>query len=212
MDSLSIRLRKITMQITIDITGQKEVAEVFKRLGDRASNLSPAWPDFRGHMRAAIAMTFRAGGRPEKWPVSKRVQEHGGQTLRDKGILQNSFTFAFDASSFTMGTADPRAIAHQTGMTIVPKAAKSLAIPINAPEGIRPRDFLASLGEKNFFVKKGKGGDGGIIFQKLPGGGLSPLYALRKSVILPKREILHMLPEDWVYLGKCLIRHIIGEK
>jgi len=199
------------MQITIDIRGQKEVAEILTQAGQRAADLSPAWPDFRGHMRASIATTFRQGGRPEKWPKSKRAEEHGGQTLRDKGLLQNSFTFASDRSSFTMGSPDIRARIHQEGGTIVPKNAKALAIPINAPEGERPRDFLRRLGEKNFFVKRE--GDGtGIIFQKLPGGGLSPLYALRKSVTMPKRTILQMLPEDWDYLRRCLLRHILGEK
>lgn len=156
-------------------------------------------------------MTFRAGGRPEKWPVSKRVQEHGGQTLRDKGLLQNSFTFAFDRESFTIGSPDIRVRAHQEGMTIVPKNAKSLAIPIDAPADMRPRDYLLSLGEKNFFIQK-KGDGTGIIFQKLPGGKIKPLYALRKSVTMPKRTIVQMLPEDWEYLRKCLLRHIMGEK
>jgi len=199
------------MQITIDITGQKEVAEILAKAGQRAADLSPAWPDFRGHMRSSIETTFRQGGRPDKWPKSKRAEEHGGQTLLDKGLLRNSFTFKHDANSFTMGSPDIRARIHQEGGTIVPRNAKALAIPINAPEGIRPRDFLRSLGEKNFFVKKGKDGNG-IIFQKLPGGGLSPLYALRKSVTMPKRTILQMLPEDWDYLRKCLLCHILGEK
>lgn len=200
------------MQIAIDITGQKEIADILHRAGQRAANLSPAWPDFRGHMRASIEETFRAGGRPEKWPPSKRAEsEGGGRTLMKDGHLSTSITFKHDNSSFTMGTADKRARVHQEGLTIVPKHAKALAIPINAPENVRPREFLKGLVKGSWFVKKGKGEGTGIIFQKV-GGELIPLYALRKSVKMPKREFLKMLPENWDYLKTCLTRHILGEK
>jgi hypothetical protein len=110
-----------------------------------------------------------------------------------------------------MGTPDIRARIHQEGGTIVPRNAKALAIPINAPEGERPRDFLRKLGEKNFFVQR-KGDGTGIIFQKLPGGQLSPLYVLRKSVTMRKRKFIQMLPENWDYLKSCIIRHILEGK
>ena len=43
------------------------------------------------------------GGRPNRWPESIRVKKTGGQTLRDKGHLQNSMTHLVEGKSVAAG-------------------------------------------------------------------------------------------------------------
>lgn len=61
------------------------------------------------------------------WKVSRRAQEQGGQTLRDKGILANSFTHqAISSDGLIYGTNDWKGEVHQKGWVIVPKKARAL--------------------------------------------------------------------------------------
>lgn len=61
------------------------------------------------------------------WKPSRRAQEQGGQTLRDKGILANSFTFqAISSDGLIYGTNVWYGEVHQKGWVIVPKKARAL--------------------------------------------------------------------------------------
>lgn len=61
------------------------------------------------------------------WKVSRRAQEQGGQTLRDKGILANSFTFEpISSDGLIYGTNVWYGEVHQKGWVIEPKKARAL--------------------------------------------------------------------------------------
>ena len=81
----------------------------------------------------------------------------------------------------------PYAAIHEYGGTIKPKSSKYLAIPLDAaktPAGVprgAPRDF-----QDTFFFKSKAGNL--LIGQKGIGGGLIPLFVLKKSVEIPKRR------------------------
>ena len=51
-----------------------------------------AYNEIGNIIKSEMQENFRAGGRPQPWPVSGRVRAFGGQTLRDKGRLMNSLT------------------------------------------------------------------------------------------------------------------------
>jgi phage gpG-like protein len=66
------------------------------------------------------------------WVQSARAAAQGGQTLRDKGILMNSFNWQpTSPDSLAYGTNVWYGIVHQTGWTIVPKKKKALKFNIN---------------------------------------------------------------------------------
>jgi phage gpG-like protein len=73
--------------------GNADFTELNKTLGEilsRADNPRPALEEIAPIMSNEIQTNFDDEGRPEKWPVSKRVQKHGGQTLTDTAALRHS--------------------------------------------------------------------------------------------------------------------------
>jgi hypothetical protein len=73
-----------------------------------------------------------------------------------------------------------------SGATIVPKNAKSLWVPIGSNVNaagdavMSPRDLWAA---GNFFL------DGNLVLKKTPGGGVEPVFALKKLITLSPRRI-----------------------
>lgn len=75
----------------------------------------------------------------------------------------------------------PYARIHEKGGVIVPKTAKSLAIPIHSSvEGKRAKNVPGLF--------RPKGSD--MLFQKQPNGDILALFVLRKSVTIPARPYL----------------------
>lgn len=66
----------------------------------------------------SVRQNFEEGGRPNKWPQSKRAASKGGQTLRDTDRLYNSITSAFDIQEggVRVGTNVEYAAAHHFGV------------------------------------------------------------------------------------------------
>ncbi len=77
---------------------------------------------------------FTLGNDPygKPWSVSRRAAAQGGQTLRDNGILANSFLWQRNGTdSIVYGTNIKYASTHQFGAVIVPRRKKSLRFNIN---------------------------------------------------------------------------------
>jgi phage virion morphogenesis protein len=106
------------IQITIDDAGVK--AEL-GRLAGRLGNLTPAMRSIGEIVRTSVERNFAASGRPEKWKISKRVQEKGGQTLSDTGRLRRSFTVRAYPDRAEVGTNVKYAAIHQFGGIISAK-------------------------------------------------------------------------------------------
>ena len=126
----------------------------------------------------------------EDFMLGTMVDKVDGDPLTTRtGALRQSFGYTetgADASTWAaIGfTTSKNAPTHEFGATIVPKKAKKLAIPLPAaltPSGVTrgsPRSF------QDTFIQRSKAGNL-ILFQKQPGGGLSPLFVLKDSVKIP---------------------------
>lgn len=128
----------VSMQVTID---DAEVKDLIKQLGDRAADFKKPMTIAAEYMRFSIENNFKEGGRPTKWPPSKRAQRQGGQTLRDKGRLLDSITYEAAEDSLRIGTNVKYARIHQFGGIIpggIIRATRSKALRWLGPDG-KPR-------------------------------------------------------------------------
>ena len=105
----------------------------------------------------------------------------GGNPLNvNTGRLRGSVQFVLKPGKNPSGHVGPNVrydSIHETGGTIRPVRAKFLTIPFPGVKG-RARDY------QNTFIAKS------VIFQKLAGGGIKPLFSLKKSVRIPKRPYM----------------------
>jgi len=89
--------------------------EAFDRVCERLASLCDDFTDVGNAIADvlvdSVRRNFTEGGRPVQWPKSKRVREHGGQTLRDSDTLFNSLAAHFDPAGrrVTVGTNTPYA-------------------------------------------------------------------------------------------------------
>ncbi|WP_198140943.1 phage virion morphogenesis protein [Polaromonas sp. JS666] len=67
-----------------------------------------------------LQLRFRAQKAPDgtPWKPSQRVKREGGQTLRDTGMLRDSFSASATSSRAQVGTNSIKAAIHQFGGTI----------------------------------------------------------------------------------------------
>ena len=137
-----------------------------------------------GSVRARVSTPYPDG-------TSARGQFPGTLSKRS-GKLASQFTdeniMVSDAGepsvSFTLSGI---AAVHERGATIRAKNAQYLTIPLPAAlnsNGTPTRPTAKSW--SNTFVQRSKKGNL-LIFQKQAGGGIIPLYVLKKSVVIPKR-------------------------
>jgi phage gpG-like protein len=111
--------------IKIDFEGQPEVEQKLMSMAAAGKNLLPVFLDFRGRMQRSISLNFLQGGRPIRWPESKRALGQGrgkkktGQTLRDSGWLMNRITgpgaYKVDDDFLEISTNVKYAATHQYG-------------------------------------------------------------------------------------------------
>lgn len=90
-------------------TGKQIVAPLI----DAVSDFSPVLPAIGETLVNSILKNFDEGGRPDKWPESKRVQKKGGQTLVDTAVMKNSTNWQMNGKSgVTVGLSDEKAAWH----------------------------------------------------------------------------------------------------
>ena len=77
---------------------------------------------------------FEKGVGPDgqRWPISLRAKEEGGQTLVDTGRLRDSITYAvfMDKGGVEVGTNTVYAAIHQEGGTITAKSSRGLRFQV----------------------------------------------------------------------------------
>jgi len=107
-----------------------------------------------------------------------------GTTLFNRGRLYRSIKSRAQGGAVVIsagGNEAPYARIHHEGGIIRPKNAKYLAIPITAMARLyKPRDYPG-----NTFIAKG------VIFLN-EGGRITPLYALKKQVVIPARRYMFL--------------------
>lgn len=108
--------------------GEMLFGDLNRTLGEmiaRSQNLEPALREGALLFTSEFQKNFAEGGRPEKWPPSRRALKEGGQTLRDTGALEHSVLQPqVDSQSVTFGSNLPYAAIHQFGGEIR-RAARS---------------------------------------------------------------------------------------
>lgn len=143
-----------------------------------------------------VLVVRQVGARIRTGNVTPKTNKHG-RTLVDRGHLLRSIKYRIDGDAVVIsaGAANvPYARIHHEGGIIRPKNAKYLAIPLTPQAKLyRPRDYPGDT-----FIKKG------IIFLKLEGGQIQPLYVLKKQVEIPARRYMFADERD-----KNLIREAV---
>ncbi|BDD88876.1 phage virion morphogenesis protein [Desulfofustis limnaeus] len=85
-------------------------------------DLLPIAADLALLLEESVRWNFRVGGRPQKWPASRRADsqagygEDSGQTLVDTGRLLNSITSMGSSDTIRVGTNVDYAAAHHFGV------------------------------------------------------------------------------------------------
>lgn len=131
-----------------------------------------------------------------KWAgdlMAEMVQDTSGQPLAKRtGELSRSWRIGVGGNNLAnlfaeVWSVSKYAVTHQVGMTIRPKHAKYLTIPIDKTNALVARGAARVLtyGKKVFFRRSKRGSL--IMFQANKDGGLKPLFVLVKEVTIPKR-------------------------
>lgn len=120
--------------IDIEITVRDDVTAAFGRAIEAAVDLTPAMGDIAGHMADETRERFETQRSPlgVPWKPSRRVEEHGGETLTLHGHLRNSIEEDYGsdyaaAGVLAGGPASIYARIHQEGGEIRPKEKKALS-------------------------------------------------------------------------------------
>ena len=96
--------------------------ETLRLLLKGVTDFSGVTPVIATILENSVRRNFREGGRPDKWPASKRADgqagygKKSGQTLVDTAVLMNSIVGVGDATSVKVGTNAPYAAAHNFGI------------------------------------------------------------------------------------------------
>ncbi len=106
----------------------KEVRELFLRLSAHAKEIEPALKKIGETIVSSVQENFEAGGRPKKWPRSKKPK---GRTLIESSDLMSSINYKVHGrETVTVGTDRKYGAIHQFGGVIRPKSGKYLTFRI----------------------------------------------------------------------------------
>ena len=161
---------------------------------------------FAVDMRGEVEKSFASEGQLKPWPKPKRRE---GKTLQDTGRLKQSLQYKHTADTVTVGSTDVRSRILFTGGVIKPKRAKVLAIPLGDHVTKAPREY-----EDTFILPRKPGDDAnsaGIIMEVRRDGSVRPIFALRKSVIIPPRPYVENTPTLRARFNKRILDHLNKE-
>jgi phage gpG-like protein len=109
----------MSVTLTLDRAG---FDQTITRLLAGVADFSPVSGAIAQLLENSVRRNFREGGRPEKWPTSKRADRDAGygspsgQTLIDTARLMNSIVGVGDSDSVKVGTNVAYAAAHNFGV------------------------------------------------------------------------------------------------
>lgn len=112
------------MGLTLTLDRAKFDATIGRLLAG-VEDFSDVSPSIATLLENSVRRNFREGGRPEKWPRSKRAGrdtgygEESGQTLIDTARLMNSIVGEGNKLSVTVGTNVAYAAAHHFGVDAI---------------------------------------------------------------------------------------------
>ena len=112
------------MATDIQIHGQDQaVKQALKRLMrsmPQGGDGTPAMKAIGRVLLTGVQLRFRTQKGPDgtPWKPSKRAITEGGATLRDSGLMRDSFSFDATSNKVTVGTNSVKAAIHQFGGSI----------------------------------------------------------------------------------------------
>lgn len=71
--------------IGVKVTVKSDVNKGIGQMLSRLNNQRPFWESTQLLVHRSVKANFTAGGRPDRWKVSKRAKFEGGETLVDSG-------------------------------------------------------------------------------------------------------------------------------
>ncbi|MDQ9819259.1 phage virion morphogenesis protein [Acinetobacter bereziniae] len=159
------------MAIAITITAESSPLEaIFKSLGAYEREESKLFNELGSELLDQVQLRFIEGvgvdGNP--WVQSWRAEMQGGQTLRDKGILMNSYTYNVLPNGVEVGTNVEYAAPLHFGALILPKngayitfnvggqyrRVKQVVLPPRTQLGINPENEESLLNIVGDFVNE----------------------------------------------------------
>jgi phage virion morphogenesis protein len=104
----------IEIEIKVD---DLQISRLFEILERRMKNMKPIWRAIGEDILEGTKRSFEMETSPEgkPWKKSRRAEEQGGETLRDRGILYNSIHAAAGNDQVIVGTPVIYAATHQFG-------------------------------------------------------------------------------------------------
>ena len=171
-----------------------ELQKVCAKIVERGANKKDALRTIGAIARESIRYNFRAGGRPNKWPASKRATGSRGQTLRKTGRLQNSITSTITGDSVIVGT------------NVIYAAVQNY--------GARKFSFGTVVAKVRAHSRKNSAGDIKVGRKKVA-GGVSFVRAHTRTMKLPwgdipARPFMVLQQDDIVSIEAAIAKHIIG--
>lgn len=159
------------MAIAITITAESSPLEaIFKSLGAYEREESKLFNELGSELLDQVQFRFIEGvgldGNP--WVQSWRAKMQGGQTLRDKGILMNSYTYNVLPNGVEVGTNVEYAAPLHFGALILPKngayitfnvggqyrRVKQVVLPPRTQLGINPENEESLLNIVGDFINE----------------------------------------------------------
>ncbi|MBJ9949875.1 phage virion morphogenesis protein [Acinetobacter bereziniae] len=159
------------MAIAITITAESSPLEaIFKSLGGYEREESKLFNELGSELLDQVQLRFIEGvgvdGNP--WVQSWRAEMLGGQTLRDKGILMNSYTYNVLPNGVEVGTNVEYAAPLHFGALILPKngayitfnvggqyrRVKQVVLPPRTQLGINPENEESLLNIVGDFINE----------------------------------------------------------
>ena len=180
------------------------VAQNMGALVERLEDTRVLLEDFGVHMLGSVRANFDAGGRPDPWPRSDWTPK-GAKTQHYTGRLQRSVTYRASRERLEIGTNLRSAAQRHFGGDLVPKVAKTLAVPCSGvpPTRRRPKSWPDLV----FIPSKTKGDTVGVLASKprRKGGKFVARFVLKKKVHQEARPFLMFQDEDMAYVSRRLV-------
>ena len=173
---------------------QRGLAAVRDDLDADTANLRPLVAGIlRQYMEGVIKSVRARASTP--WPggTSEPGATPGTLSKRSGGLLRTLSTRRVTVADSGSGPIEVsfklsgKAAVHERGATITPRNARYLTIPLPAALDSRGVPLRSSAREwSDTFIRRSRRGNL-LIFRKDGGGGITPLYVLKKRVTIPPR-------------------------
>jgi phage virion morphogenesis protein len=178
------------MQIDVEIQDE-QVRQMLSSLATRINDMTPAMRRIAGIMADSVEENFERGGRPVRWPMSRRAEEESGQTLQKTGRLAGSLVPKATANEAIVGTNVKYAAVHQFGA----KKGSFGTIAVSVKDYVRKINQAFGKQLKGTMAVKVRAHTRN---QKLPWGNI------------PARPFMMIQDEDWDEIKASLADYIAG--